>query len=1068
MLFSEKKKPLVKTLTETSPMVEQRSAPNSRWRTDPFRMLRECRYEDLISADFHQLFDFRAEDSGNLLDAGCGTANETVKLRRRVPGLKIYGVDLSPNALAIAVTRPETSDATFYQSALESLPFPDGAFDYIAAHDLIEHIDDPARVLRELYRVLKPAGICVLATPNGASLWIEHLRQRGMRLFGRRDAPVGADHTRRPSFWRREFARAGLVLERQIFDGAAVEFQLFVAPARWMPILSRLFEPLRVVPVINLLLCDRVKFRLRKPAVYGVASEVILCCPLCRAALGDQGSALVCPRNHRFARNAAGVVDFTTLAPESAVTAEHSSDPAPGLPSATGIRRLALLRSLRIGTLLGLSLLYTGFLLQLIPLGLAVSLFHQPFRVKSKAELDRLAEDAYWHYHLHYTDYEFVNQHLGLRITAQPNDISRHVTALHDFLDRAQLRSRPLSADQRVAILRTIARAHNDRVPREDRVPLVLLGRVLIEGEQIWEALDVIAEAVKSGGYCQMSISVLLATLRRLAVKGYWSDFFHRIDSPSLADLQHDDLVTEMFDYLIDFMRAVEACDFLDEPEQVDVIRLFYHRWWKVYRHADSQIGLFRAFGNSDQSQHIGALRHIIEFAAHRRAAKLGLAADDIGANWLSSCCEMVLAIEKHADELPAFLLAADYLGGVGRLDEALAHGYRAFNTNSRCLLTQHVLDCVEHALERQSKQIPHEFSLLVETPRRYAGKFCNVPFDEAYINPDGDTFLCCSTMLPVPVGNIFQENTWDRIWNSETAQELRASILNGTFKYCNKRSCPKILNDDFIPKQNLSERWKDIISDQSMYITDTLFADLGYDASCNLSCPQCRVGLIVLDRAGFARLDSVRDGIIDDLLSKLKIVRISSGGEALFSRHFRRVLADINPQRCPNLTHLELLTNGMLFDRRQWETFSNLHYLEILVAFSIDACSKETFEAIRRNGRWEKMIANLEFARKLRDENKIAKFQISYAVQAANFREMPDVVRMAERLHVDDLLFFRLENVGAYSEEDYRSRNVAEPTHPLHQQFLKVTSDPIFQSPILKWHNLRPYFREAFGPAPS
>jgi SAM-dependent methyltransferase len=341
-------------------------------------MLRECRYEDLIRSDFCRLFAFTAGASGYLLDAGCGTGNETVNLRRQARGLRIYGVDVSPAALAIAVDRPETSDATFYQSALERLPFPDVVFDYIASHEVIEHVEEPAVVLRELYRVLKPGGVCVIATPNGASLWIEHLRQRMMRLLGRRGAPVGADHTRPPSFWRRQFGRTGFVLDRQIFDGAALEFQLFVAPARWMPMLSRLFEPLRIVPIANLLLCDRVKFRLRKlDAAGGTSGEVTPCCPVCRAGLDGQGSLFVCSHGHRFARNAAGLVDFTGLAAEPTAVAPGLADPASKMPPAG---RPRWVRYLRRSTLLGLSLFYAGFLLLLTPLALAVSVFHQPFR----------------------------------------------------------------------------------------------------------------------------------------------------------------------------------------------------------------------------------------------------------------------------------------------------------------------------------------------------------------------------------------------------------------------------------------------------------------------------------------------------------------------------------------------------------------------------------------------------------------------------------------------------------------------------------------------------------------
>jgi 2-polyprenyl-3-methyl-5-hydroxy-6-metoxy-1,4-benzoquinol methylase len=338
--------------------VDQNAAPSWVSRADHYRMLRECRYEDLIRADFRGLFGFTAATTGCLLDAGCGTGNETVELLRRAPRLRIHGVDLSRTALAIAADRPETGKATFCCSALECLPFRDAAFDYISSHEVVEHVEDPAVVLRELHRVLKPGGVCAIATPNGASLWIEHLRQRWMRLIGRRGAPVGADHTRPPSFWRHEFGGAGFVVERQIFDGAALEFQLFVAPAGLMPLLSRVFEPLRVVPLVNWLLCDRVKFRLRKP-----------------------GS-----RDDRPGEtDPVGLFDFTDVAEESPATAEGAVEPAssfapaPAAPAPAVDLRPPLRRRLRRGALLALSLVYAGFLALLAPLGLAVSRFHQPF-----------------------------------------------------------------------------------------------------------------------------------------------------------------------------------------------------------------------------------------------------------------------------------------------------------------------------------------------------------------------------------------------------------------------------------------------------------------------------------------------------------------------------------------------------------------------------------------------------------------------------------------------------------------------------------------------------------------
>jgi MoaA/NifB/PqqE/SkfB family radical SAM enzyme len=680
-----------------------------------------------------------------------------------------------------------------------------------------------------------------------------------------------------------------------------------------------------------------------------------------------------------------------------------------------------------------------------------------------KCEFEQVVNDSYWHYHRHFAEYEFGNAHLGFPLTHRTNDVSRHVSALDHFLVESEFAGQPLGLDDRVAVLRAIqAKFHTDRVP------LIVLGKLFHEGGQFFDAFDTLCDALQYDPFCEVTISLLVATLRRLPHDGYWRDFFDRTTSNEVEDFRHDDTNDRIIQYVNEFTSAVRAFDSITDATSADAVRMFYHRWWKSYRHADSRIGLFRAYGNSDQSRPIGALRHVIEFAALRRLARRGAGADNVLVDWHRACCEIALALEGQFAELQILLLSADYLASTGRLNEALIRGQRAFNLNSRCLLTQHVLDCVEDALERQSKGLPYHFSLLVETPRRFTGKFCKIPFDDAYIIPDGDAFLCCSAILPVPVGNIFKEQRWDDVWNSETAQVVRASILDGTYKYCNKRACPVILNDAFVRETDLRDRWRQILLEQGVRVTDTLFTDLGYDASCNLSCPQCRVELIVLDKAGAIRLDAVRNGMIDDLLSKLRNVRITSGGEALFSRHFRKVLADINRQTCPNLTHLELLTNGMLFDRKQWETFKNLHYLKIMVVFSIDACSKETFETIRRNGRWEKMLANLEFASRLRRERKILQFFISYAVQAANFREMPALVRMAERLSVDRISFFKLENIGTYSEDDYRSRNVVDPHHPLHEEFLEVVRDPALGSPIVAFHNLGPFIAAIHGHPPE
>jgi hypothetical protein len=245
------------------------------------------------------------------------------------------------------------------------MPFASESFDYLSMHEVIEHVEEPAVTLRELFRVLKPGAVGVIATPNGASLFPEHLRQRLVRLFGGRGAPVGEDHVRPPSFWRREMRAAGFEIEREMFDGSAIELQAYILPASWMHWTSRLLEPLRRISFVKLLICDRVKFRIRKPGQrQSVVRELTVCCPICRSHLNKTDDSVACLNGHRFNISPVGIVDFTS----TVTSAKPDNEVEPKLSRL--LRRMFLAASM-IG--------YILFVAALLPVGFAVSRFHQPF-----------------------------------------------------------------------------------------------------------------------------------------------------------------------------------------------------------------------------------------------------------------------------------------------------------------------------------------------------------------------------------------------------------------------------------------------------------------------------------------------------------------------------------------------------------------------------------------------------------------------------------------------------------------------------------------------------------------
>ncbi|OGK99301.1 MAG: hypothetical protein A3I14_16370 [Candidatus Rokubacteria bacterium RIFCSPLOWO2_02_FULL_73_56] len=96
---------------------------------------------------------------GRALDAGCGTGFQAARLAAL--GWDVHGVDIA--AALLAVARAELPRAALARASLEALPYPAGAFDAVACcGSTLSFVDDPARALGELARVLRPGGRLLL------------------------------------------------------------------------------------------------------------------------------------------------------------------------------------------------------------------------------------------------------------------------------------------------------------------------------------------------------------------------------------------------------------------------------------------------------------------------------------------------------------------------------------------------------------------------------------------------------------------------------------------------------------------------------------------------------------------------------------------------------------------------------------------------------------------------------------------------------------------------------------------------------------------------------------------
>jgi len=122
---------------------------------------------DVLHAILRETIGQAPAGGGSALDAGCGTGFQAALLAEL--GWRPYGVDVSPGLLAVA--RRRLPGAVLALGSVEALPYADAHFDAIVCcGSTLSFVDDPARALVELGRVLRPGGRLLLDCEHRPSL----------------------------------------------------------------------------------------------------------------------------------------------------------------------------------------------------------------------------------------------------------------------------------------------------------------------------------------------------------------------------------------------------------------------------------------------------------------------------------------------------------------------------------------------------------------------------------------------------------------------------------------------------------------------------------------------------------------------------------------------------------------------------------------------------------------------------------------------------------------------------------------------------------------------------------
>lgn len=108
-----------------------------------------------------------------LLDVGCGPGESTVVLHRELgPFRRVVGLDVSDlfGPLYRAVARANGVAADYVRGSCLDLPVAQGRAALIVSFEMVEHVPQWVRFIREAERVLEPGGVLLVSTPNAGGL----------------------------------------------------------------------------------------------------------------------------------------------------------------------------------------------------------------------------------------------------------------------------------------------------------------------------------------------------------------------------------------------------------------------------------------------------------------------------------------------------------------------------------------------------------------------------------------------------------------------------------------------------------------------------------------------------------------------------------------------------------------------------------------------------------------------------------------------------------------------------------------------------------------------------------
>lgn len=180
----------------------------------------------------------------------------------------------------------------------------------------------------------------------------------------------------------------------------------------------------------------------------------------------------------------------------------------------------------------------------------------------------------------------------------------------------------------------------------------------------------------------------------------------------------------------------------------------------------------------------------------------------------------------------------------------------------------------------------------------------------------------------------------------------------------------------------------------------------------CNLKCTMCHVSYMETPK-----LEMLDETVIEHLGGiKNCFVQIGGSYEPTVNKHFLRMTQLFAGNGC----ELSLITNASLLNDELIDELSKMKFYSILI--SIDSAVKETYEKIRRGGKYDQVVRNIRLLRE-KFKGKDTIFLLNMVIMRSNIEELREMVDFAEGVGVDSLGFMNM--VIRFDNEDLMNESL-------------------------------------------